>query len=64
MSVSTNIRIEIVFLMDKVESPTIVQRKLEAEFRKNPLQKNCTIATFQYFGETGTVENRWCSGKP
>ena len=40
------------------ESPTIVQRKLEAEFGKNTPKKNCIIATFQRFCETGTVENR------
>ena len=64
MPVSTNSRIKIVLLMNKFELPTIVQRKLEAEFDKNTPKKNCIIATFQRFYETGTVENRERSGKP
>ena len=35
MSVSTNIRIDILLSMAKFESLTIVQRKLETEFGKN-----------------------------
>ena len=63
MSVSTDIRIEIVLSMAKFESSTIVQRKLEAEFGKNARKKHCIIATLQRFCETGTVENLECSGR-
>ena len=39
---------------------------MEAEFVRNTFKKkkNCIIATFQCFCETGTVENRKHSGRP
>ncbi len=64
MSIPTNIRIKIVLLMAKFESPIVVQRKLQAEFGKNAPKKDCIISTFQRFCETGTVENRERSGRP
>ena len=64
MSVFTNIRIKIVLWKVKFQSPTIVQRKLEAEFGKKAPKNDCIIATFQRFCETGTVENREHSGRP
>ena len=45
MSVSTNIRIKIVLLMIKFESPAIVRRKLKAEFGKHAPKKDCIITT-------------------
>ena len=50
--------------MAKSESPTIVQGKLEAEFGKNAPKKDCIIAIFQRFYETGTIENREHSERP
>ncbi len=58
MSVPTNIRMKILLLMAKFELPTVVQRKLKAEFGKNAQKKDCIIATFQRFCETVTVEDR------
>ena len=43
--------------MAKFESPTIVQRKLKAEFGKNTTERDYIIAMFKRFCETGTVEN-------
>jgi hypothetical protein len=50
--------------MAKFESPTIVERKLKAEFGKNAPKKDCIIATFQRFCETGSVEDRERPGRP
>ncbi|CAF1581905.1 unnamed protein product [Rotaria sp. Silwood1] len=50
--------------MAKFESPTIVERKLKVEFGKNAPKKDCIIATFQRFCETGSVEDRERSGRP
>ncbi len=59
----TNIRIKIVFLMAKFESPIVVKRKLQVEFGKNTPSENCIKFTLQRFYETGTVEDRERSGR-
>jgi hypothetical protein len=50
--------------MAEFQSPTIVERKLKAEFGKNAPKKDCIIATFQRFCEIGSVEDRERSGRP
>ena len=50
--------------MAKFESPTTVQRKVEAEFGKNAPKKYCIIAMFQRFCETSMVGNRERLGRP
>ena len=49
--------------MAKFESLAIVHQKLEAKFGKNAPKKDCIIATFKSFCETGTVRNREGSGR-
>lgn len=64
MSLPTNIRIKIVLLMAKFESPVIVKRKLQAEFGKNAPGETCITVTYERFCETGSVEDRERSGRP
>ena len=58
MSVSTNIRIKIALLMAKFDSPITVQRKLKVKFGKNAPKKDCILAMFQHFCESGTIKHR------
>lgn len=64
MSVSTNIRIQIVLLMAKFDSPTVVRRKLQVDFGTQTPSEYCIKDTFQRFCETGSVEDRPRSGRP
>jgi transposase len=64
MTVPKNIRIQIVLLMAKYESPAIVRRKLQVEFGRSIPSEGCITATFQRFCETGTVEDKERSGRP
>jgi transposase len=64
MSLPINIRIKIVLLMIKFESPIVVKRKLQVEFDKNTPSEVCIKEVFQRFCETGTVEDRERSGRP
>ena len=64
MTVPKNIRIQIVLLMAKYESPAVVRRKLQVEFGKNTPSEGCITVTFQRFCETGTVEDKERSGRP
>ena len=64
MSVPTNIRIKIVFLMAKFQSSTLVKRKLWTEFGKNTPGETTIRETIQRFCETGTVEDRERPGRP
>jgi hypothetical protein len=58
MSVPTNIRIKIVLLMAKFESPIVVKRKLQVEFDKQTPDVDCIRDSFERFCETGTEEDR------
>ena len=49
MSVPIDLRIKIVLLMAKFESPVVVRRKLQVEFGKNTPTKVCIKATFDRF---------------
>ena len=64
MTVPINIRIEIVLLMAKFESPVVVKRKLHVEFGNETSSKFSIRATFERFCETGTVQDRERSGRP
>ena len=64
MSVPIDLRIKIVLLMAKFESPVVVRRKLQVEFGKNTPTEVCIKATFDRFCATGTVEDRDHSGRP
>ena len=58
MSVPINLRMKIVLLIAKFESPVVVRRKLQVEFDKNRLTETCIKRTFVRFCETGTGEDR------
>ncbi len=58
MSVPTNIRIKIVLLMAKFESPIVEKQKVQVEFGNNTSSEVCIAATFQHFCEIGTMEER------
>ena len=64
MSVPTNIRIKIVLLMAKLQSSTVVKRKLRTEFGKNTPGETTIREKFQCFCETGTVEDHERPGRP
>ncbi|CAF4838974.1 unnamed protein product, partial [Rotaria sp. Silwood2] len=64
MPVPKNIRVPIVLLMAKYESPAIVRRKLQVEFGRSIPSEGCIAVTFQPFCETGTVEDKERSGRP
>lgn len=64
MSTSINIRIKIVLLMAKFESPVMVRRKLQLEFGQDTPSEDTISRTFHRFCETGTVEDRSRSGRP
>ncbi len=64
MSVPINIRIKIVLLMAKFESPAVVRRKLQVDFGEDTPTEACIKRTFERFRETGTVEDRERSGRP
>ena len=64
MSVPKNIRIRIVLLLAKFESPILVKRQLQVEFSEQTPGVDCIRKTFQRFCETGTVEDRQRSGRP
>lgn len=64
MSVPIDLRIKIVLLMAKFESPAIVRRKLQVEFGKNTPTEVCIKATFDRFCDTGTVFDRQHPGRP
>ena len=58
MSVPINLRMQIVLLIAKFESPVVVRRKLQVEFGKNRPTEACNKRTFVRFCETGTGEDR------
>jgi hypothetical protein len=64
MSVPINIRIQIVLLMAKFESITVVKRKLQAEFGSDSPGEVCIRETFKRFCETASVDDRSRSGRP
>jgi hypothetical protein len=64
MTIPIDIRIKIVLLMAKFESPTVVRRKLQIEFGNKTPSVVSIQATFERFCETGTVEDRERSGRP
>ncbi|CAF3178071.1 unnamed protein product [Rotaria socialis] len=64
MSVPIKIKIKIVLLMAKFESPVAVRRQLQTEFGTNVSTKTCTTKIFERFCETGTVEDRERFGRP
>jgi hypothetical protein len=59
MSVPTNIRIQIVLLTAKFESPMIVKRKLQVEFGKNAPSENSIKVTFQRFCDLEKKLHEW-----
>jgi len=59
--VSINIKIKLVLLMTKFESPIVLKLKLHVQFGKNAPSENCIIVRSQRFCETGTVWDRECS---
>jgi hypothetical protein len=63
-SVPINIRIKIVLLMAKFESPIIVKGKMQVEFGIKMLDIDCTIDAFQGFCEMSIVVNRQQSERP
>ena len=64
MLISLELRIRIVVLMAKFESPTKVLRALKRE-NITPLLSNSTIADiYQRFLDTGSVEDRIRTGRP
>ena len=64
MLISLELRIRIVVLMAKFESPTEVLRALKRE-NITPLPANNTIADiYQRFLDTGSVEDRIRTGRP
>ena len=54
MTVPNNIRIEIVLLMAKFESPVVLKRKLQVEFGNKTPSEFTIKATFERFCETDT----------
>jgi len=58
MSVSINIRIKIVLLMAKFESPNIVKGKMRVEFSIKTPDIDCTIDAFQGFCKMSIIVNR------
>ena len=55
---------KIVLLIGKIESPTVVRRKLPVEFGNTTLSVVSIQATFDRFRQNGTVEDRERSGRP
>ena len=64
MSIAIDIRIQIVLLMAKFESPRTVRRTLQVEFGPNTPSEDTIKRTFERFCETGNVEDRPRSGRP
>ena len=64
MSVPIEIKIKIVLLIAKSDSPAVVKRKLQLEFGQKTPGEDCITKTFQRFCETSTVEDRPRSGRP
>jgi len=64
MSVPIDIRIQIVLLMVKFESPIVVKRKMHVEFGVQTLEVYCVRDTFQHCCETSAVVNRQRSERP
>jgi hypothetical protein len=58
MSVPINIRIKIVLLMAKFESPIVVKGKMQVKFGIKTPRIDCTIDAFQGFCEMSIVVNR------
>jgi hypothetical protein len=59
MTIPIDIRIKMVLLMAKFESPMVVRRKLQVEFGNKTPSVVSIQATFERFCETGTekIEN-------
>ena len=50
--------------MAKFESAAAVKRKLQSDFGKNTPTEHGIRIIFERFCETGSVEDRWRSGRP
>ena len=64
MPTSTNIRITIVLLIAKFESPVIIRRTLQVEFGQDTSSEDTIRRIFQRFCEPGTVDDCQRSGRP
>ena len=64
MPISTSIRIKIVLLMAKFESPVLVRQTLQTKFEQDTSSEDTVRRAFQRFYETGTVKDRQRSGRP
>lgn len=64
MTTPTSIRIRVVLVMAKFESPVVVRRKLQVEFGNKTPSEVSIKAIFDRFCETGTVEDRARSERP
>ena len=63
MSLSVEIRINIVLLMGKFESVIVVKRKCQSDFRKTTPTEHRIGTIFERFCETSSVEDRSRSGR-